>query len=84
MWIDGGLSYCLIWTYTSICYITTIPVICSLLHSHTMAGGIQDGSPLTCSPLTVSDFIGRKVILISFWETHFLEKENCITVAKAF
>lgn len=24
---------------THLCYTTTIPVICSLLHSHTMAGG---------------------------------------------
>lgn len=49
---------------THLCYTTTIPVICSLLHSHTKEGGgrLQDISPPTCSLLTVSDLVGRKVI----------------------
>lgn len=64
---------------------TSVPVVCSLLHSHTRVG-IWRGGVGRISPYLLSAYCLRscweKGHMISFWETPFLEKETCITIAK--
>lgn len=84
IWIEGGSSCCLIWTWThtSLLYYHHT-VICSLLHSHTKAGG----SGQTC-PYLLSAFCLRscreKGHLISFLGDSFSWKRNLYNSCKAF